>query len=127
MSALRQKQAAEVFENQLAGVREIKGIKLLSAVIRDADADNLRAMTDRFRQVHTSGVCVVGSVVDGKPIIIASVSEDLVKKGIHAGTLVKQIAMVIDGSGGGKPNLAQAGGKNPGKLAEALEMVETIL
>jgi alanyl-tRNA synthetase len=127
MDALRLKGAAEAFEQLLAGVKEVKGIQVLSALVPDADADTLRAMTDRFRQAHPSGVCVVGSVVDGKPIIIASISDDLVKKGLHAGNLVKQIAAAIDGSGGGRPNLAQAGGKYPEKLPDALAMVEKIL
>ncbi|MGB8252949.1 MAG: alanine--tRNA ligase, partial [Anaerolineaceae bacterium] len=127
IGALRQKQAAEAFESKLTGVKDVNGIRLLSAVIPDADADTLRAVTDRFRQVHPSGVCVVGSVVEGKPVIIASVSEDLVKKGIHAGNLVKQIATLIDGSGGGKPTLAQAGGRNPAGLEKALAMVEELI
>jgi alanyl-tRNA synthetase len=127
VSALRQGQAAEAFEKQMAGVKEVKGIKVLSALLSDADADTLRAMTDRFRQAYPSGVCVVGSVYDGKPLIIAAVSDDLVKQGIHAGNLVKQIATVIDGSGGGRPNLAQAGGRNPEKLADALALVEKLL
>ncbi len=127
MDALRLKGAAESFEKLLSGVKEVKGMKVLSAQIPDADADTLRAMTDRFRQVHPSGVCVVGSVYEGKAVIIATVSDDLVKKGLHAGKLVKEIAAVVGGSGGGKPNLAQAGGKDPEKLADALAMVETLL
>jgi alanyl-tRNA synthetase len=127
IDALRLKGAAETFEKLLAGVKEVKGIKVLSALVPDADADTLRAMTDRFRQAHPSGVCVLGSVVDGKPVIIAAVSDDLVKQGLHAGNLVKQIAAVIDGSGGGKPNLAQAGGKNPEKLGDGLAMVEKLI
>jgi alanyl-tRNA synthetase len=127
MDALRLKGAADVFEKLLAGVIEVKGIKVLSVLVPDADADTLRAMTDRFRQVHPSGVCVVGSVVDGKPIIIAAVSDDLVKQGLHAGNIVKQVAAVVGGSGGGRPNLAQAGGKDPGKLPEALAMVEKLI
>jgi alanyl-tRNA synthetase len=127
MDALRLKGAAEAFEALLSGVKEVKGMKVLSALVPDADADTLRAMTDRFRQAYPSGVCVVGSVYDGKPVIIAAVSDDLVKQGIHAGNLVKQVAAVVGGSGGGKPNLAQAGGKDPDKLADALAMVEKIL
>ena len=127
MDALRLKGAAESFENLLAGVKEVKGMKVLSALVPDADADTLRAMTDRFRQAYPSGVCVVGSVYGGKPVIIAAVSDDLVKQGIHAGNLVKQVAAVVGGSGGGRPNLAQAGGKDPDKLADALALVATLL
>jgi alanyl-tRNA synthetase len=102
-------------------------MKVLAALVPDADADTLRAMTDRFRQSYPSGVCVVGSVVEGKPVIIASVSDDLVKQGLHAGNLIKQVAAVVGGSGGGRPNLAQAGGKDAARLPDALAMVDSLL
>jgi alanyl-tRNA synthetase len=69
----------------------------------------------------------VGSVVDGRPTIIAAVTEDLVKRGLHAGELVKAVAQVVGGSGGGRPNLAQAGGKDGDKLPEALAKVESLV
>jgi alanyl-tRNA synthetase len=127
MDALRLKGAAEAFEKLLANVKEVKGMKVLAALVPDADADTLRAMTDRFRQSYPSGVCVVGSVVEGKPVIIASVSDDLVKQGLHAGNLIKQVAAVVGGSGGGRPNLAQAGGKDAARLPDALAMVDSLL
>jgi alanyl-tRNA synthetase len=84
-------------------------------------------MTDQFRQKHCSGVVVLGSVLDGKPIIIASVTDDLIKKGINAGEIVRTISKEIDGSGGGRPNLAQAGGKNPDGLKKALDQVPSFV
>jgi alanyl-tRNA synthetase len=102
-------------------------VPVMSALLPNADADTLRQMTDRFRQRYPSGVVVVGSVVDGRPTIIAAVTDDLVKRGLHAGELVKAVAQMVGGSGGGRPNLAQAGGKDGDKLPEALEQVERLV
>jgi alanyl-tRNA synthetase len=89
-------------------------------VLAGADADTLRQMADRFRQRHPSGVAVLGSVSDGRPLLIAAVTEDLVQRGLHAGELVKFVAGPLGGGGGGKPTLAQAGGKDASRLAEVL-------
>ena len=86
----------------------------------NADADSLRAMADRFRDRYASGVAVVASAPDNRPVIIGVVTDDLIKRGLHAGDLVKAVAAVVGGSGGGRPNLAQAGGKDGAKLPEAL-------
>ncbi len=94
---------------------------VLAALVPNADADTLRAMTDRFRQRYPSGVVVVASAPDGRPVIIGAVTEDLVKRGLNAGELVKTVAAVVGGGGGGRPTLAQAGGKDAAKLPEALE------
>ena len=96
---------------------------MLTALLPNADADTLRAMTDRFRQRYPSGVVVVASAPDNRPVIIASVTEDLVKRGLNAGELVKAVAQVVGGGGGGRPNLAQAGGKDA-QTSEALAKVE---
>jgi len=66
-------------------------------------------------------VVILASAPEGRPLIVAGVSSDLVKRGLHAGELVKSVAAVVGGSGGGKPTLAQAGGKDPSRLAEALD------
>ena len=81
-------------------------------------------MTDKFRQKFDSGVAVLGTVIDDKPALIAAVTDDLVQKGLKAGDLIKEVSAVVGGSGGGRPNLAQAGGNDPEKLDEALAMVE---
>jgi len=91
--------------------------------LRGADADALRAMTDRFRQKFPSGVVVLAGVSEGKPVIIGAITDDLVKRGLHAGDLVKRVAQVVGGSGGGRPTLAQAGGRDVAHLAEALDQV----
>jgi len=120
---LRQALVAAEFEPTMLNAREIGGVRVLAAALDGADADTLRQMTDRFRERFSTGVVVLGSVMGDRPVVVASITDDLVKKGWHAGDLVKSVAAVVGGSGGGKPNLAQAGGKVPGKLAEALDQV----
>jgi alanyl-tRNA synthetase len=105
--------------------QELEGITILSGVIPDTNADTLRQLTDRFRTETTSGVAVLATVKDDRPLIIAAISEDLVKRGLHAGDLVTDVAKLVGGTGGGKPALAQAGGKDAEKLPEALAIVPT--
>jgi alanyl-tRNA synthetase len=95
----------------------------LAAVLKNADVDTLRQMCDLFRQKYPSGVVALGSVSNDKPMIICAVTDDLVKRGLNAGEIVKTAAAVMGGSGGGRPNLAQAGGKDPDKLNEAIDQV----
>ncbi|MFA5836717.1 MAG: alanine--tRNA ligase [Bellilinea sp.] len=123
ISKLRQALASAEFEPSLVNAREVDGVRVLSAVINQADADTLRLLTDRFRQRYPTGVAVLGSALEERPMVIAAITEDLVKKGWNAGELVKVVAAVIGGSGGGRPNLAQAGGKDASKLNEAMDQV----
>jgi alanyl-tRNA synthetase len=95
----------------------------LAGLIPNASAESLRALVDRFRSDHPSGVAVLASVVDNRPIIVAAVTQDLVARGVHAGELVKVVAQQVGGGGGGKPTLAQAGGKDPSQLPSALALV----
>jgi alanyl-tRNA synthetase len=124
ISALRQQLATIEFIRHLDTVPSIRGVPVLTATLAGADADTLRQMTDRFRQRYPSGVVLLASVKDEKPVLVVSVSEDLVRRGLHAGELAKFIATPLGGSGGGRPTLAQAGGKDAGKLAEALARVK---
>jgi alanyl-tRNA synthetase len=77
-----------------------------------ADVDALREMTDWFRDKVASGTAVLASVINGKPLIIATVTDDLIQRGLKAGDLVREVAKIVGGGGGGRPNLAQAGGKD---------------
>lgn len=122
-SGLREKMAVEQFQAVLTNPSNYKGVTYLSAIIKNADSLALRRLTDLFRETFPSGVVALGSILDGKPLIIAAVTNDLVKKGLHAGNLVREIARFVDGGGGGKPDLAQAGGKDPTKLPEAMDHV----
>jgi alanyl-tRNA synthetase len=121
---MRQQAATSEFLRQLDQPVQIDGVPVVAAVLPNADAETLRQMTDRFRQKYASGVVVLGSAVDDRPCIIAAVTDDLVKRGVHAGELVKQVAQMVGGSGGGRPNMAQAGGKDASRLPEAIATVE---
>jgi alanyl-tRNA synthetase len=84
-------------------------------------------MADKFRQHYQSGVALLASEQGGKPILIAAVTDDLVERGLHAGKLVGSVAKIVGGGGGGRPTLAQAGGKDPSKLSEALDSVRVYI
>ncbi len=119
---LTQHLANETFKKHLNDVQTIKGYTVLAVEIPNADIDTLRNLTDQFREKYPAGVVVLGTVKDDKPVLIAAVGESLVGKGIHAGNIIKAIAGQIEGSGGGKPTLAQAGGKKPEGLPTAIAM-----
>ncbi len=124
---LRSNLVAKDFDEKLSNMVEINGVPVLKTILPDASVDTLRDMADKFRGQYASGVAVLASDQEGKPILIAAVTDDLVKKGLHAGNLVKQVAAVVGGGGGGRPTLAQAGGKDSAKLAEALDQVGVYL
>lgn len=102
---------------------QVDGIPVLVHLLADLSADSLRLLIDRFRADNPSGVAVLASTQNDQPIIVAGVTEDLVKRGLHAAELVRSVAEVVGGGGGGKPTLAQAGGKDASKLPEALALV----
>jgi alanyl-tRNA synthetase len=101
----------------------IKGVPVLTGIIQDANAETLRELSDRFRAKHPTSAVVLATVAVNKPLIVGALSEDLVERGLHAGELVKSVAEVVGGGGGGKPTLAQAGGKHPERLDDALSIV----
>jgi alanyl-tRNA synthetase len=105
----------------------INGVKVLAAKIDNMRIDSLREASDALREKLGSGIIVLGSVCEGKPAFIAVVTPDLVQKGYHAGEIVKKVAQVAGGGGGGKPGIAQAGGKDPAKVDEALALVKTLI
>ena len=127
IARLERELAKHNFEKSLTQIKEVKGVKALIVNVGDVNGDILREMTDWFRARVPSGVAVLGAVADGKPQLIACVTDDLVKRGLDAGKIVKTISKAIGGGGGGKPTLAQAGGKDASKLDEALEGVEALI
>ncbi|HYB43308.1 MAG TPA: alanine--tRNA ligase [Candidatus Methylomirabilis sp.] len=105
-----------------AAAREVAGVAVIAARLDGLDPDGLRSVVDTLRERVSSGVICLGSVVDGKVNLVASVSKDLTKR-FPAGKLVQEVAKLVGGGGGGRPDLAQAGGKDPGKLDDALAAV----
>ncbi|HLF02277.1 MAG TPA: DHHA1 domain-containing protein, partial [Anaerolineales bacterium] len=121
---LQRESARNNFDKVLTQVKEVKGVPVLAAQISGANKDTLREMTDWFRQKNPSGVAVLATVEDGKPQLVAAISDDLTKRGLDAVKIIRAIAPMVGGGGGGKPTLAQAGGKDPTRLADALAQVE---
>lgn len=104
-------------------LQRVGEVQLLSAQVQAGDMDSLRNMVDSLKAKLGSAIIVLGSVQEDKVNLVAAVTPDLVAKGFHAGKLVKEAAARCGGGGGGRPDMAQAGGKDPSRLAEALELV----
>ncbi len=93
---------------------------MVAAAVDGAEIQTLRDMSDILRDKLGSSVVVLATIIEDKPQLIVAVTDDLVKRGLHAGELVKAIARIVGGGGGGRPTLAQAGGRDPSKLPAAL-------
>jgi alanyl-tRNA synthetase len=113
-------------QDLLDGVTEVNGVKVLTLREGSMTQADLRNLVDMAKERLRSGVVVAASVVDEKVALVAGVTSDLTRR-VHAGDLAKAVAVLIDGSGGGRPDMAQAGGRRPEKLAEALERVPAIV
>ncbi len=124
ITELRKSQALANFHILLDKTVLTDDFPLLTANIPDADADTLRMLTDQFRQRFPHGVAVLSSASEGRPVVVASVDEDFVKRGVNAVDLVKYLGGFLGGGGGGRPTLAQAGGKDASKLNETLAKVK---
>lgn len=120
-TSLRTRLAIYEVDKLLPQVKEVMGVRVLPARVQVADADALREMADLIRARLGSGVVVLGSASEGRVNFVAMATKDVVAQGIHAGNLLKEIARRASGGGGGRPDMAQAGGKDPSKLDEALE------
>ncbi len=119
--------ALGVVDSILGAKREINGITLIAAEAGEMNPENLRSVMDAVRVKIPSGILVLGATNEGKACFAASVSDDLVKNGFHAGKLIGQVAKMAGGGGGGQPSKAQAGGKQAEKVPEAIKHVENIV
>jgi alanyl-tRNA synthetase len=120
---LKSKLAVSQFDSLMAQSQEVAGVRVLTAQVDGVDVDGLRELADRFRDNTPSGVVVLAAVKNGKPVMIAAVTKDLIPRGVKAGDIVREAAKVVGGGGGGRPDMAQAGGKDASKLPEALAIV----
>ncbi|MDT8718121.1 alanine--tRNA ligase [Clostridium sp. 19966] len=122
------KEKSKAAEAEIIGnVKEIKGIKYISTVIDNLDPNSLREMGDRLKDNIKEGIVVLGSEFEGKVSIVAMATKDAVSKGVHCGKLIKEISAIAGGSGGGRPDMAQAGCKDAEKLIDAINYVEKVL
>jgi alanyl-tRNA synthetase len=110
----------------LAGAIDVHGAKIIVGEMPAGPDEQLRNQIDRIKQKAGSAVVVVGWADDGKVGLLAAVTDDLVQKGVHGGNLIREVAKVVGGGGGGKPTMAQAGGKEPAKLSEALDLAKQL-
>lgn len=108
----------------VSNAKEINGVTVLAAKVQAADMNNLRNMADDLKSKLGSAIVLLGSVQEGKVNLIGAVTKDLIDKGYHAGKLIKEVATRCGGGGGGRPDMAQAGGKDPEKLDSALQFVD---
>ncbi len=125
--SLKAKMAQDAVGDVMNQVQEVKGVKLLAVSLTDVDMNGLRDLGDQLKEKLGEGVVVLASVAGGKVSLLAMVTDQAQKAGAHAGNLIKGMAAIVGGGGGGRPNMAQAGGKNPAKVPEALEVAAGIL
>ncbi len=125
--ALKSKAAKEALGDVMDQVALVKGVKLLAASVDGVDMNGLRELGDQLKDKLGEGVVVLASGQDGKVNLVAMATQEAMKKGAHAGNLIKGIASFVGGGGGGRPNMAQAGGKNPAGIPEAMKEAAAVL
>ena len=124
---LKSRLANDSVKDVLSQVIDVKGVKVLAVKVDDVDMNGLRNLGDQLTEKLGEGVVVLASATDGKVNLMASATEEAMKKGAHAGNLIKAIAGLVGGGGGGRPNMAQAGGKNPAGIPDSLAKVAEVV
>ena len=122
--SLKNKAAKEALGDVMDKVVEIGGVKVLSVEIPETDGNELRTLGDELKNKLGEGLIFLASAKDGKVNLVAMATDGAVKAGVHAGNLIKTVAPIVGGGGGGRPNMAQAGGKLPDKIGQAVEAVK---
>ena len=122
----KQAMGSEV-DDLIKNSREINGIRVITSSFTDYNINDLRTLSDDVKKNYKNTVMVFAAVSGDKVTFLTSLTDDLVEKGYHAGNMIKQIAKIAGGGGGGKADMAQAGGKDPSKVKEALEFVDNLL
>lgn len=125
--SLKSKAAKDALGDVMDKVSEVKGVKLLAAKVSGVDMNGLRDLGDQLKEKLGEGVVVLASDADGKVNLIAMATDAAMAKGAHAGNLIKGIASLVGGGGGGRPNMAQAGGKNPAGIDAAIKEASNVL
>ncbi len=125
--SLKSKLAQDALGDVMDKVQKIGDVKLLAASVENVDMNGLRDLGDQLKEKLGDGVVVLASAKDGKVSLLAMVTDAAQKAGAHAGNLIKGMAAIVGGGGGGRPNMAQAGGRNPEKIEEALKAAAEIL
>ncbi len=126
LETLKREAAKSRFDAALSGATVVNGAQVLVAQVPAESNDQLREMSDWFRDRHPSSVAVLASIIADKPALMVSVSNDLTQK-LSAGNIIKEIAPIVGGKGGGRPNMAMAGGADAGKIGEALDRARALV
>ena len=124
--ALKGKLAAKDSGDLISQVREISGVKVLATEVSIADAKSLRDFGDKLRDKMESGIILLGSKAGEKALLLCMVTKDLAGK-FHAGNIIKELAPLVGGSGGGRPDMAQAGGTQPENLTKIFSALDKLL
>ena len=127
VESLKSKLAQDAMGDVMDQVVEVKGVKLLATKVEDVDMNGLRDLGDQLKKKLGEGIIVIASATDGKVSLMATATKGAIDKGAHAGNLIKAIAGLVGGGGGGRPNMAQAGGKNPAGMDEAIAKAAEVL
>lgn len=127
IESLKSKAAKDALGDVMNQVQEVNGVKLLATAVEDVDMNGLRELGDQLKEKVGDGVVVIASSANGKVNLIAMATDAAMAKGAHAGNLIKGIAALVGGGGGGRPNMAQAGGKNPAGIPDAIAKVAEVL
>ena len=126
IEALKSRLAAKDLSDLFKKVKEIKGIRILATQVDASDVKTLRDFGDKLRDKIQSGIILIGSKAGDKAMLLCLVTKDLADR-YHAGNIIKEIAPIVGGSGGGRPDMAQAGGPKPEKLANALKKLKELI
>ena len=127
LESLNAKLAGGKADDVMANAKDINGVKLAVGRADGLSVPDLRTMGDKLKESMDCGVAVLASLTDGKLMFLATATKSAVEKGVHAGNIIKEITKLAGGSGGGKPDMAQGGGKDPAKADEALAAVDALV
>ncbi len=127
VKSLKSELAKQSLGNVMDEVKEVNGVKLLTVNPDGLDMDGLRDLSDELKAKITDGVVVLLSELDGKVNVVVTATDGAIKKGVHSGNIIKELAKCVGGGGGGRPNMAQAGGKDPTGIKTAIKRAEEIL
>ena len=125
---MKAKAAKEALGDASGDMEDVKGVNLIAKALSGVDMNGLRDLGDELKaSVGENGVIVLASEADGKVSLMVMATDGAIAKGAHAGNLIKEVAPKVGGGGGGRPNMAQAGGKNPAGIADALATAKSVL
>ena len=127
LAATRGKMAGSLVDDLLNSVTDVGGVPVIAQRVTVGAREDLRQLADRLRDRKVAGIVVLGAVIDDKPALLAMVPQDLIAGGLKAGDVIREIAQHVDGRGGGRPDLAEAGGKDPAGLDRALAAVSDVV